>query len=366
MNPLRIGKTEVDLPALGLSLTLGLVGGLIAIWLHLPLGMLLGSLLAVATAAILEWRPSGVGVGVPTQLRNFFVPVIGLSIGGAFTPQILREAAYWWPSLLALLVYIPLTLGCGYLIYHRLGHVPKVTAFFGAVPGGLIETVTLGEAAGAEPKLLTLLQFLRLILCIIFVPIGFTWMTGHAVGSASGVQMTGSAVPLGLWDVSVLLVAGVAGAWLGKLLRLPAGIVTGPLLLSGIAHLTGLTQTVPPGWMVTLTQLVVGASLGARFAGLPHRTLWLALRLAILNSVASLALAVVFALVLARVVAEPVQAVFLAYAPGGIAEMSLIALSLQISVVYVSAHHVARIVLSVLIAQLLSGRLRSRRDEDGR
>ena len=51
-------------------------------------------------------------------------------------------------------------------------------------------------------------------------------------------------------------------------------------------------------------------------------------------------------------------AVFLAFAPGGLAEMGLIALSLQMSVVYVTAHHVLRIVLSVLIAQFLSRRLR--------
>ena len=59
-----------------------------------------------------------------------------------------------------------------------------------------------------------------------------------------------------------------------------------------------------------------------------------------------------FAAALAPLVGEPVAAVFLAYAPGGLAEMSLIALSLQMSVVYVTIHHVARIVLSVLVARM--------------
>jgi hypothetical protein len=115
---------------------------------------------------------------------------------------------------------------------------------------------------------------------------------------------------------------------------------------------------VPPQWAVTLTQLVVGSSLGARFAGLPRGTLLRALKLALLNAAASLALAIAFAAVLAGWVNEPAGAVFLAFAPGGLAEMSLIALSLQMSVVYVSAHHVARIVLSVTMAQLLSRRIR--------
>jgi hypothetical protein len=353
----RIGSTEVNLPALGLSLAIGAVGGTVAMWLHLPLGMLLGSLLAVGSAAAFGLRLFGTAVAVPAQLRFFFVPVIGVAVGGAFTPEILRDMAGWWPSVLALCLFLPLAQGIGYLIYTRIGRVSRVTAFFGAVPGGLIESVALGEQAGADPQMLTLLQFLRLILCIVLVPIAFTWASGHAVGSASGVEMTGAAVPLGARDVAVLVLAGVGGWALGRLLHLPAAVMTGPILLSALAHLVGLTQTVPPAWAVTLTQLVVGTSLGARFAGLPRRTLALALRVAALNTVALLALAMGFALVLSPAVGEPVAAVFLAFAPGGVAEMGLIALSLQMSVVYVTAHHILRIVLSVLIAQLLSGRI---------
>ncbi len=355
----RPGQTMPDLAALGLALVIGALGGAVALALHLPLGMLLGSMLAVAVVAVAGWAPFGVVVAVPQGLRFFFVPVIGVSIGGAFTPDILRDVVIWLPSFLALLVYLPLALGLGYVIYHHIGGIPRLTAFFGAVPGGLVETVVLGEEAGADARLLTLLQFLRLILCIVFVPIGFTLLTGQAVGSASGIAMTGSDVPIGVVDAAVLIVAAVAGVLLGRKIGLPAAIMTGPILLSAAAHLSGLTQTVPPAWAVLLTQLVVGTSLGARFVGLPRDTLTLAVRVALLNAVASLGLALGFAAMLATVVQEPMAAVFLAFAPGGLAEMSLVALSLQMSVVYVSAHHVARIVLSVTMAQVLSGRLRA-------
>ncbi|MCC5968641.1 MAG: AbrB family transcriptional regulator [Pararhodobacter sp.] len=49
---------------------------------------------------------------------------------------------------------------------------------------------------------------------------------------------------------------------------------------------------------------------------------------------------------------EPVPAVILAFAPGGITEMSLVALSLQLSAVYVTMHHLLRIVLAVIVARL--------------
>ncbi len=51
---------------------------------------------------------------------------------------------------------------------------------------------------------------------------GFTLATGHAVGSASGVEMTGgAALPIGLADAAILLVCAVAGYRLGKRLRCP-------------------------------------------------------------------------------------------------------------------------------------------------
>lgn len=348
---------KFNLRGLAVALAIGAAGGSIAMLLHLPLGMLLGSLVGSALAAIAGWRPMGIAIGVPPRLRFFFVPVIGVSIGGQFTPEILREMPGWWPSLLALMLFLPMAQGLGYLIYTRVGKVSPVTAYFGAVPGGLIESVALGEQAGADPQMLVLLQFLRLILCIVLVPIAFTLATGHAVGSAAGAAMAAVRPPIGAFDALVLTFAGAAGWGLGLLLRFPAAMMTGPILLSALAHLGGITQTVPPAWAITLTQLIVGTSLGVRFAGLERRVMRLALGMSVMNAAAVLGLALAFAALLAPVVREPTGAVFLAFAPGGIAEMGLIALSLHMSVVFVTAHHVARIVLSVLVAQLLSRRL---------
>ena len=41
----------------------------------------------------------------------------------------------------------------------------------------------------------------------------------------------------------------------------------------------------------------------------------------------------------------------LAFAPGGVSEMSLVALSLHVSAVFVSLHHMVRIVLAVVVAR---------------
>ncbi len=337
--------------SVAVTLAIGAAGGLFAAALHLPLGLLLGSLLATGLPAALGWRPFGLTLHVPASTRNFFIPIIGVAIGGAFTPAVLAQMPGWWPSLLALCLYIPLAHFIGYRIYRRFGPLPPTTAFFGAVPGGLIESVVLGEEAGADVQMLALLQFLRLILTIVAVPLGFAWATGHSVGSGGGASLSG-AKALGLGDAAFLGVVAVAGYFVGHRLRLPAAVMTGPLIASAAVHLGGWVEGVPPGWAVGATQIVVGSVLGARFAGMPKGALPMAFRLALLNVSAALVLAFGFSLAVAPMVGVSPSGVFLAFAPGGLTEMSLVALSLQISVVYVTAHHVARIVLAVTFAKL--------------
>lgn len=345
------GIRATDKRAVVLTLLIGAVGGTVAWFLHLPLGFLLGSVIATGTLAALGVRPFGRQIVLPTRLRFSFVPVIGVAIGGAFTPEIARAALGWWPSLLALCVFVPLAHYIGYRLY-RLGGLAPVDAFFGSVPGGLIESVQLGEEAGADVRLLTVLQFLRLILTIITVPLIFLALTGHSVGSAAGTQMAGSNVPLTVTDVVLMIAAGLFGVAMAKALRFPGYIITGPITVSAVLHISGLLQGIPPGWLISVTQIVLGTGLGARFVGIEPAMLKRGARLACLNGVAALSLAFAFAGAVHWLAGEPVTAAFLAFAPGGLAEMSLIALSLQMSVIYVTVHHVARIFLAVTAAKV--------------
>lgn len=344
-----------DLAALGLTLAIGATGGLAARVLHLPLSWLVGSLLAVGVLAAKGVTPLGKPITLPMRLRFSFVPVIGVAIGGAFSPGLWREAAGWGPSLALLLLFVPLAHALSYGLYRR-GGIGRTEALFGAVPGGLIESVEMADEAGGDVRTVTVLQFLRLILTILSVPLIFLILTGHAVGSASGVQMAAARAPLTAGDIALMVVAGAAGARLGKALRLPGWIITGPICASGLLHATGWMAAIPPGWLIALTQVILGTGLGARFAGIDASLLRKAGRLAILNGLVILSLAFLFAQVAGRLAGQPVSAAFLAYAPGGLAEMSLIALSLQMSTIYVSAHHVARIALAVLVARVAARR----------
>ncbi len=229
-----------------MAFAVGSAGGFAAQALGLPLPMLLGSVLAVGGVALADLRPAGLAPLLPQTLRLWFIPVIGVAIGAAFTPSIFQEATTWWPSLLALCFFIPAAHGLGFVLLRRLGGLDGPTAYYGSIPGGLLESVMMGEQAGADVRMLVMLQFMRLILCILLVPLGFTWATGHAVGSAAGIAI-GKGIGLSFTDWVVLGAAGLVGALAGHRLKLPAAFMTGPLLASGAVHLAGWVEGAPPG-----------------------------------------------------------------------------------------------------------------------
>lgn len=346
----------MHIPSAGLTCALAFVAGWVAKALGAPLPWLLGALLVTASAGIANIRPLGHVLGFPSLIRTAFVPVIGVAIGAAFTPEVARQVQAWWPSLVALLAFVPLAHATGYLAARRIGGTDPATAYYGMMPGGFVEAIPLGEAAGADIAQLATFQFLRLVLLIVFMPIGFSLATGQVVGSATG-ETIGKAAGLLPQDWAILVAAGVVGAFGGRAIGIPAGIVVGPLILSGIAHGLGWTEGSPPQWLIETTQLVIGASLGGRFAGRSPRILWTGLKVVVAAVLAILAIAGIFAALLHQAVGEEWQAVFLAFAPGGLVEMALIALSLQVGVIYVTGHHAARIILAVALARTFEAKV---------
>ena len=358
----RLARLTDNLSFSVILVTYGLGGicGLAAMWLGLPLGMLLGPMIGITLASRLGLRIKSQPLAVPQKWRYVLIPVVGVAIGASFPPDFISQAQRWWMSMAALVAFIPLAQFLGYQFYRRLGRLTPPTAYYAAMPGGFIEALDMGERDGADMPMLIMLQFLRLILCIVLIPIVFSLIEGHAVGSASGVALNNSRDPLTAWDVLVLTALGTAGYFTATWLRLPAGVLSGPLLFSGIAHATGLTHAAPPFWAVLVTQSVMGTSLGVRLSGFTRGEAGKAVLLSTVNIALMLLVAGGFGWMLADRVGQPISAVVLAFAPGGVSEMALVALSLHLSAVFVTMHHLARILLAVTTARLGTRLMRGR------
>lgn len=334
------------------ALALGAAGGTLADWAGLPLAWMIGAMLATTAGAM-----AGLPIAVPPALRSLFVVVLGVMLGSSFTPAILDRLGEWAVSLSALTVYIALSGAAGLLVFRRLAGYDRVTAYFSAMPGGLSEMVLVGTAMGGDARVISLTHAARILLIVLVLPFAFQWLLGYHPAARSDF---GAAVSeLTARDLALLGLCGVAGAFGARALRVPAAAVVGPMILSAVVHLAGWTAAPPPDLLVAAAQVVVGTSIGCRFAGVG---LSFVLRIAAAAAAVTLAMVIVTLLVagaLHGITGLPTDALVLAFAPGGLAEMSLIALALSMDAAFVATHHIVRIFLIVVLAPLafrLTGR----------
>ncbi len=330
---------------IALAIAIGGAGGALFYLLHLPLPWMLGALVATMAASI-----AGLPLMAPVAIRPAVIAVIGVLLGANFTPDLLSQALDWALSLALLAVYLGLSILLVLPWYRRVGGFDPVTAYFAGMPGGLTEMIELADGASADVPRVILAQSLRIVTTVALIAVWFRVVQGYQVG---GSVVRAGFADLAWVDMGLLALAALAGGWLGLRLRLPAPTLLGPMAVSAALHLTGLTRSAPPAELVIVAQVVIGTVLGCRFRGIPVGALIPAAGLSLGATVIMLALAVALSLGVQAVTGQSAEQVLLAYAPGGLTEMSLVALALQAEVAFVALHHVVRILLVIVSAPLL-------------
>ncbi|MWD28876.1 AbrB family transcriptional regulator [Aquicoccus sp. SCR17] len=348
------------LTALWLTLV-GAGGGALAAMAHMPMPWLTGSMATATLIVRIFPRALPEGFVFPQGIRMCFIAIIGMTIGQQVHPDLFPQVPRLAASLLAVTLFVPLTQGVNYLIFRRLGGYDPATAFFSGSPGGLMESMTMGEQAGADIQVLTLQQFLRIIVVLTVIPFGMSLWHGTPVGSAAGLagQLPVSGLPLPA-TLAVLAAAGALGLALGHKLHMPASQLVGPMLIAALLNFMPIPQIATPAWGVLVAQLVIGVSLGCRFYGISGRMIGRGIGLSALSVGSMLIIGALLSMLLIAPTGLGFEVLWISFAPGGVTEMSLIAISLAANPAVVSLHHIYRILLTVVLMSSLFKRIAGR------
>jgi len=193
-----------------------------------------------------------------------------------------------------------------YLIYRRAGRYDTVTAFYASMPGGLNEMLVMGGEAGGDERRIALAHAARVLFVIIFVALYFGVVHGVTSNTSAAIWIALDA--LTLRDYVIL----------------------------GLCALIGVP--------------VIGTVIGCRFIGTTLRVVGRELGLAVASTLAMLSVAVLFSEGIALWIGMPLTQAFLAFAPGGLTEMSLLTLAIGQDIAFVSIVHIVRITLVIAIA----------------
>lgn len=331
----RLGGRHHLLIAFALSTS----GGALFTALDLPLPWLLGAL-AASTAASL----AGLRFRVVPAVRAPMIGIIGVMIGSTFTLERIEGAAAWLPSLAVLTVYVGVVgiVIFGYLRRHA--GFDRATTFFAATPGGLSEMILLSDRMGADVRQVSLIHATRLSFIVFTIP--------FLVSFAGPAQEVTAPEPLVMGGAELVIqtLLALLGYGIAKRLRMPNPALLGPLLTSAAVHIGGLVEAPPPYTLLAVAQVVIGTSVGARFAGTPLKTIRKAMVLGVGATLIMLAITCAFAFLLQARIDLPLLLLLVAFIPGGFTEMSLIALAMDLDPAFVVTHHTFRVMLVISVA----------------
>lgn len=340
-------------PAILLRAILTLLAAVFAGWLldstGMPLGWLVGAMLAMIGAALLR-----LPLVQPTRMLPFVKGAVGTMLGASIPAGLMQSFIDWWPSLLCMFAVMLIGGVLNYQGLRRLFGFQPMDAALCAMPGGISEMILLGEQAGADQRRIAIVHALRIALSILIIPLLAGLVFGLTVGRSGDLPPVHMSLPDWIWFAICILSGVAADRWT----RLPLPLILVPLVVSAALHLTGITAFhVPPAVSIAI-QVMIGINVGARFLGISLYAL-MHVALAACSVVAiQLVLAVAAAMALASTSRWDALALMLAYAPGGLAEMSLIAITMGREVAFVVFHHILRVLFALFLAPPLLSRLR--------
>jgi uncharacterized protein len=346
-DPPADGKvsTPSDWQAQVLALPLAAMGGALAHAVHMPLAWVLGAMLAVAVASLLSGRM----LAQPATLRRLAQGCIGLAIGLAFTPQI-------WQLLGGLAPWVVLgaasALALSVLaapVIQRMARVDGPTAIYCVALGASSEMVLQARRAGADGASVACAHAVRIILvtgCLALL-IGGIGPPAIAPASTPAPATVQSVVLLGL------LPAAAIAALVLQRANLPNPWLLGPLGIGGLAAAGSWGGRLPDGLLVA-SQVLIGWALGQSitrdfFVRAPR-----VLASAVLVTLGILMLCLGLAWLVSLGAGLPLPTAFLAFAPGGMAEMAVMAKAFGLAAPLVTAFHITRIVCTILLTGLLA------------
>lgn len=341
----------MNLLRIGLALSLGAAGGWLFALVHSPLPWMIGSLVATVAATMLGSK----NLWIPGWFRQAGLIVIGISLGLRMTPSIWQTMTdHIGLMLIATLFTVLLSLFNAWLFY-KIGKVDRITAIFSNIPGGLSEMVSIGQSIGGNQQIISIFHSIRAVMIVLCIPFLISGISGNH-SSTTGMLASGQQLA---WLPTVLLViASSLAALLAARCRVPAPYLLGPLLIAAIVSLNNPSGNANPllaGELVKAAQVMIGVSIGLGFRKEEVRQQKRFFLFAVMHALLLFAIVTAMAAGMTYLADMELATGILATAPGGIAEMSLTAMTIGADPLLVTAFQLFR-VLFVLTLFSVGGR----------
>ena len=317
------------------ALAVGIPAGFLFAWLHTPIPWMLGPMIAVASLNLM-----GVTMHSPPYARQLGQVILGSAVSLYFTPPVVAALAGNLPAVLAATVAVFIVGIFGALTLSKASGVDWKSTFFASIPGGAMAMAVLADRYGAQMSPVAVAHSLRVSVVVIVVPFVLTYSGIPLEAAAYKPDLPLLPTILVVW----LLVSGVLGE-ISERLHFHNGCLLVPIFFGAALTMGGVELSAVPHSLTDFAQLMFGLVLGARYERAFFARHRLFIPFALLNSLFILIASAIAGVALALAFDLPIATMIIATSPGGLAEMTITAQALHISVPLVVAFHLFRVVV---------------------
>ena len=314
--------------------------------LGLPSPVLFGSLVAGMAHALVAREE----LDVPPLAFRVGQALVGAVIGALVQlPTLVRIAADWPSVVLVTLGTLSISVAAGRLLALD-RDVSRVTGAFALVAGGASGIVVLARELGADDRVVTIVQYLRVLLVLLAMPV----VTSFVFHPPTGAGSLASSQTRWLPDLTFVVLAVAVGLLLQRVVTAPATALLGPMLVAVALSASGVLGHVSvPTVLENLGYALIGVRVGLRFTRASLRSIARLLPLATALIVAVIVACGLLGLLLAEVTGTDRLTAYLATTPGGLFAVLATAADSGSDVTYVLAVQVIRVFAMLLLAPLL-------------
>ena len=331
--------------------TICLTGAIIFLWLKLPLPWLFGPLFSCLLAALI-----GINLYSIKILSDAMRTILGVAVGATVTLSFLLALPGFWNTLIFIPITVILSGIIGVWYFQKLCGYDFPTAYYSSMPGGLQDMLVFGEEAGGNVRAMSLIHATRVLVIIIALPILLTSIWDISLDKPPGDPIKNFEIE----QLIILGICGIAGWKIASFLGMFGASILGPLILTAIASITGILHTRPPVEAIWAAQYFIALGIGVKYVGVTAQEI----RKDILAGLGFCIFLLVITLSIVSLVINynlaPAVDAMLSMAPGGQAELVVMALIVGADLGFVVAHHLFRIFIVILGAPIMERFMKSK------
>ena len=317
---------------------------ILADYFRIPLAWMLGPMLAISIAAL-----SGIKVKMPKLALSAILIILGLHIGNYIDQNLLSQMRDWIWTSMVMFFYILVSIFVVSKYLQKFSGYKEKTSIFSAAPGALGPLLILAEYEKSDLSQVATAHLIRLIIIITLFPF---FVVNFSSTDAMTIEKF-NYMDQNHLDLIILLIVSVALIYIFDKIKIPAPLLAGVLVASGILQITEIASYKLPDQSINFCLLILGASVGCRFA---DKSLNEVIRNTAHSFVATallVFLGVIAAIIAGYFVENNFLTLLLSYCPGGIYEVAVIAIAFNLDPNFVAFHHIIRLLIILFMIPLI-------------